>query len=133
MAKGRTTLNGYGWKHRQARKWVKRIVEAGQAFYARCGGFIAPGEAFDLDHSSDRSYYLGPSHPGCNRGEPNKRRRKNRVAAHLAEQRAAEVSRPTAGTALVAAVVELEQNVQRERIWRVRRGSLFARTPSKIT
>jgi hypothetical protein len=67
MAKGRTTLNGYGWKHQQARERAKRLVDAGRAFCARCGGYIVPGEPFDLDHSPDRSYYLGPSHRRCNR------------------------------------------------------------------
>jgi hypothetical protein len=54
---------------------VKRLVDAGQAFCARCGGYIAPGEPFDLDHTLDRTSYLGPSHRSCNRAEPNKRRR----------------------------------------------------------
>jgi len=67
MAKGRTTLNGYGWKHQQARARVKRLVDAGQAFRARCGGYIVPGEPFDLDHTPDRAGYLGPSHRRCNR------------------------------------------------------------------
>jgi hypothetical protein len=75
MAKGRTTQTGYGWKHQQERARVKRLVDAGRAFCARCGGYIVPGEPFDLDHTLDRTGYLGPSHRRCNRGEPNKRRR----------------------------------------------------------
>jgi hypothetical protein len=34
---------------------------------ARCGEFIQAGAAFDLDHTDDRSGYLGASHQACNR------------------------------------------------------------------
>jgi hypothetical protein len=80
MAKGRTTQKGYGWKHQQERARVKRLVDAGKAFCARCGGWIEPGAPFDLDHSLDRESYLGPSHVSCNRSEPNKRRRAKHTA-----------------------------------------------------
>jgi hypothetical protein len=73
MARGRTTQRGYGWKHQQERARVKRLVDAGQAFCARCGGWIEPGTPFDLDHALGRTSYLGPSHSSCNRAEPNKR------------------------------------------------------------
>jgi hypothetical protein len=84
MARGRTTQKGYGWKHQQARARVKREVDAGRAFCARCGGFIVPGTSWDLDHSNDRENYLGPSHSSCNRGEPNKRRRAKVASADAA-------------------------------------------------
>jgi hypothetical protein len=34
---------------------------------ARCRRRILPGTPFDLDHTPDRSSYLGPSHRACNR------------------------------------------------------------------
>jgi hypothetical protein len=83
MATGRTTLNGYGWKHQQARARVKRLVDAGRAYCARCGGYIVPGEPFDLDHTLDRTSYLGPSHRSCNRAEPNKRRQAKLATAEV--------------------------------------------------
>jgi hypothetical protein len=43
------------------------IVAAGLATCARCGQPIAAAEPFDLDHSPDRSSYLGVSHSSCNR------------------------------------------------------------------
>jgi hypothetical protein len=89
MAKGRTTQKGYGWRHQQERARAKRVVDAGKAHCARCGGYILPGEPFDLDHTLDRTGYLGPSHRRCNRGEPNKRRRgkHNATAASRVQSR----------------------------------------------
>ena len=43
------------------------VMSTGQAFCARCGGWIQPGTAWDLDHTTDRTGYLGPSHAPCNR------------------------------------------------------------------
>jgi hypothetical protein len=83
MAKGRTTQRGYGWQHQQERARVKRLVAAGKAFCARCGGWIEPGTPFDLDHSLDRASYLGPSHVSCNRSEPSKRRRGKQTATAI--------------------------------------------------
>jgi hypothetical protein len=76
MPRARTTQRGYGWKHQQERARVKRLVDAGRASCARCGGWIEPGTPFDLDHSLDRRSYLGPSYSRCNRAESNKRRRR---------------------------------------------------------
>ena len=58
---------GYGIAHRTLRAQYARLVAAGQAVCARCHRPIAPGEPFDLDHSPDRTSYLGVSHRRCNR------------------------------------------------------------------
>jgi hypothetical protein len=42
------------------------VVAAGGVCCARCGEPIAPGEDWHLDHTDDRSDYLGPSHRRCN-------------------------------------------------------------------
>jgi hypothetical protein len=60
---------GYGQGHKARRERVALLVASGLATCARCGSAIAPGEPFDLDHNSDRSGYLGPSHRRCNRVE----------------------------------------------------------------
>ena len=66
---GSTTARGYGWTHQQVRaKWV-RIVAAGQAFCAHCGGWIAPGSPWDMGHREDRSGWTGPEHQRCNRAK----------------------------------------------------------------
>ena len=57
----------YGAAHQAVRERYKALVASGQATCARCGRPIAKGAAFDLDHSDDRTGYLGVSHPGCNR------------------------------------------------------------------
>jgi hypothetical protein len=58
---------GYGGAHRQAREKYAALVATGLATCARCGGPIAKGAPFDLDHDDSRGGYLGVSHPGCNR------------------------------------------------------------------
>ena len=59
----------YGWPHRRLRARVKRDVEAGLAFCARCFGPIAPWEPWDLDHDENGGIrdYRGQSHRRCNR------------------------------------------------------------------
>lgn len=72
-----TAERGYGARHQRTRKdWVP-IVEAGgvrcargaECLYAVDGvpGLIEPYGRWDLDHTDDRSEYLGPSHVRCNR------------------------------------------------------------------
>lgn len=58
---------GYGREHWRARAAVQRTVDQGAARCTRCGGAIRPGSAWDLDHTEDRSGYLGPAHAACNR------------------------------------------------------------------
>jgi hypothetical protein len=57
----------YGAAHQAVRERYKALVASGLARCARCGRPIAKGAQFDLDHSDDRSGYLGVSHPRCNR------------------------------------------------------------------
>jgi hypothetical protein len=71
---GRTALRGYGRHHKDLRKSWWPIVMAGGVGCARCGGLIAPGEAWDLDHTDDRRSYRGPSHSSCNRKAAHRRR-----------------------------------------------------------
>ncbi len=62
-----TAARGYGNEHQKMRKIVARQVERGEAMCARCGGWIAPGTPWHLDHDDlDRSHYIGPSHEVCN-------------------------------------------------------------------
>ena len=82
--KRRTALERmrYGWHHQQQRVAWRARVATGTVRCARgpacfrselvegvlVGGFIRPGEPWDLDHADDGSLrYLGPSHARCNR------------------------------------------------------------------
>jgi hypothetical protein len=44
----------------------KLKVDRAEVDCARCGHLILPGEKFHLDHTDDRTGYLGPSHERCN-------------------------------------------------------------------
>ena len=66
-SRGTTTAKGYGSTHQATRKRWAHQIALGGVDCARCGRPIAPTEPFDLDHSDDRSTYLGPSHARCNR------------------------------------------------------------------
>jgi hypothetical protein len=63
----RTNPRGYGAEHQAVRAKYAALVASGLATCARCGGPIAKGAPFDLDHDDSRGGYLGVSHPGCNR------------------------------------------------------------------
>ena len=63
-----TTARGYGAPHQRLRRAIAVQVDAGQALCTRCGQLIEPGSAWDLDHTDDRSGYLGPAHAAHNRG-----------------------------------------------------------------
>jgi len=74
---------GYTRDHMKRRAlWAVR-VEAGEVCCARCGGWIRPGSDWHLDHSDDRTQYLGPSHRRCNLRaaalKANRRRKARRV------------------------------------------------------
>jgi len=62
-----TSARGYGHVHQSLRKRWTLKVATGTVLCARCGEPITPWDAWDLDHSDDRSGYLGPSHSRCNR------------------------------------------------------------------
>jgi hypothetical protein len=72
--KASTTARGYGIEHKRLRDKWRKVVEAGEATCSRCGRWIAPGSSWHLDHSDDRSGYIGASHARCNVGAANKRR-----------------------------------------------------------
>lgn len=65
--KRKTRARGYDGRHVSLRKQAAALVASGKARCCRCGFPIAPGSAFDLDHTDDREGYAGVSHPGCNR------------------------------------------------------------------
>jgi hypothetical protein len=66
-ARGSTSARGYGWRHQQVKKRVGLLVASGAAFCTRCGEPIDPLDPWDLDHSDDRSRWVGPAHRSCNR------------------------------------------------------------------
>lgn len=64
--RGTKQQRGYTAQHDKARSaWVS-LVEAGIVVCARCETRISAGDAWHLDHTSDRLGYLGPSHAACN-------------------------------------------------------------------
>lgn len=68
-----TTARGYGWHHQKLRKRLEPKVRAGKCLCERCGKPILPGQLWDLDHTDDRTGYLGPSHRQCNRRKTRRR------------------------------------------------------------
>jgi hypothetical protein len=73
----KTGTRGYGQHHQTLRAQIAPQVAAGVVNCARCGKPIRPGEPWDLDHTDDRTSYLGPSHRRCNR-QPRPARRHSR-------------------------------------------------------
>lgn len=65
-ARGTSTQRGYGTAHTNARKAAAPQVATGAVNCARCGEPIRPGQPWHLDHSDNRSKYIGPSHDLCN-------------------------------------------------------------------
>jgi hypothetical protein len=64
--RGSRQARGYGPEHDRLRRRWRPKVEAGLVDCARCKGRIWLGERWHLDHTDDRSGYLGPSHERCN-------------------------------------------------------------------
>jgi hypothetical protein len=59
-------VRGYGTAHEYKRKAIEPAVITGQTVCCRCGEPIKPSDEWHLDHSDDRSGYLGVSHAYCN-------------------------------------------------------------------
>ncbi len=83
-ANGSTSRRGYGWRHQQARARAKRYIDAGQAVCVRCGGWVDPRTRWHLDHTDDRSGYLGISHGACNVNAARRKRGTRGAAKALA-------------------------------------------------
>jgi len=64
--RGRRQARGYDRGHELLRQhWAPRVA-MGAVHCARCSRPILPGQSWALDHTDDRSGYLGPSHERCN-------------------------------------------------------------------
>lgn len=67
-ARGTRQARGYGAAHDRLRAAWARKVATGRVDCARCHKRISPLEEWHLDHTDDRTGYLGPSHAACNTG-----------------------------------------------------------------
>lgn len=86
--KGSSTARGYGVEHRQARAWYIAQHNPGDPC-ARCGeGMWDDPRQLDLDHTDDRTGYLGLSHRTCNRthGQGQHPRGRNQRAPRVCER-----------------------------------------------
>lgn len=64
--RGTRQQRGYGTAHDKLRERWRTRVEAGTVQCARCGLPIPADGPWALDHTDDRTGYLGPSHKDCN-------------------------------------------------------------------
>jgi hypothetical protein len=72
---------GYGQRHKELREsWRLRIAGGELVPCARCQKPIGTRDAWDLDHTDDRSGYLGPSHRKCNLSAASAKARARQVA-----------------------------------------------------
>lgn len=68
-ARGSRHERGYDAAHDALRAEWAPIVAMGNTKCARCKQIITIYDAWELDHTDDRTAYLGPSHEACNRGK----------------------------------------------------------------
>jgi len=64
--RGSRQARGYDAVHDALREQWRPKVETGRVRCARCGELIPADQAWALDHTDDRTGYLGPSHTTCN-------------------------------------------------------------------
>lgn len=64
--RGSRQARGYDAVHDRLREDWKPKVEAGRVRCARCHELILATQSWALDHTDDRTGYLGPSHTTCN-------------------------------------------------------------------
>lgn len=57
---------GYNRRHKRLRQAWQVIIEISGVNCVRCGEPISPDQSWHLDHTEDRTGYLGPSHSRCN-------------------------------------------------------------------
>ena len=63
-----TNDRDYGARHKAVRAEYARAMEGGFVFLCpRCDLAVDPQLPWDLDHTDDRTGYLGPAHRTCNR------------------------------------------------------------------
>lgn len=65
-ARGTRQQRGYTAEHDRLRARWKPKVERCEVKCARCDQLILPAQEWALDHTDDRTGYLGPSHATCN-------------------------------------------------------------------
>jgi hypothetical protein len=66
---GKTVERGYDARHRRERQRVARLIRGGTEVCCRCGNPLPPdipSDMWHLDHTEDRTGYLGPAHKECN-------------------------------------------------------------------
>lgn len=82
----KTAARGYGGSHQKERaRWAVILRQRGQLSCARgCGRVIVPGDRWHLDHSDDRTHYIGPSCVRCNTSAGGLKAARNRRGRRLA-------------------------------------------------
>jgi hypothetical protein len=73
--RGTREQRGYGPAHHaERRRWAAKIAAREPVTCVRCGEPIVSGQLWQLDHTDDRTGYLGPSHQSCNIAAGNRAR-----------------------------------------------------------
>ena len=67
MARSRSSRDGYGWHHKQAREQLLPYAYGRLCHF--CQAPMMPGQQLDLDHTPDRTGYRGMTHAHCNRAD----------------------------------------------------------------